>query len=62
MQAARDLKRLTDNDSAADASVNLEQRYVPECLQRASGLIDAHVDRLAAGSRRPLDALDRFSR
>jgi hypothetical protein len=39
--------------------VNVEQRHVPECLAQASALIDSHVNRLAAGSDRPLDALDR---
>lgn len=58
MQALRDLKGLTDN-GAADASTNLDLRHVPDCLRRASELIDAHVNRLAAGSGRPLDALDR---
>ncbi len=59
MQAARDLKGLIDDDSAADASVNVEQRHLPDCLLQASALIDGHVNRLALGSERPLDDLDR---
>jgi hypothetical protein len=59
LQAARDLKGLIDDDSAADASVNVQQRHLPECLLRASALIDGHVNRLALGSERPLDDLDR---
>ena len=59
LQAARDLKGLIDDDSAADASVNVEQRHVPGCLLQASALIDGHVNRLALGSERPLDDLDR---
>lgn len=58
-QAARDLKGLIGDDSAADASVNVEQRHLPDCLLRASALIDGHVNRLAQGSECPLDDLDR---
>ncbi len=40
--------------------MNVEQREVPGCLQRAAGLIDAHVNRLAAAAGdRPLHAADR---
>ena len=39
--------------------MNVEQRHLPECLLRASALIDGHVNRLALDSERPLDDLDR---